>query len=261
MSKSNGFTVDSFRVAETAAVPSQRTSFPLPGVATQATVLIIDDELEIRSAVATSLAALGMRTLEASNAATASAIAASENPDLYLLDLGLPDRSGMELCGELRLWTSAPIIVLSARHAERDKVALLRAGADDYVSKPFGMTELVARVEAQLRRARTHHSKLPPTFDVDGLRIDLIHNELYRGTNQIRLSPTEWGIFRTLVLWRGRPVPHQEMFNAVWGRQFGNHSQYLRVYVTHLRRKIERDAATPRVILTEPGVGYRLGSD
>jgi two-component system KDP operon response regulator KdpE len=246
----------------TASAPPQRMShISPPSGAAQATILIIDDEREIRLAVATALAALGMRALEASSAATASAIAASENPDLYLLDLGLPDRSGMELCAELRRWTSAPIIVLSARHAERDKVALLRAGADDYVSKPFGMTELVARIEAQLRRARTPQRKLPPAFDLDGLSIDLPRSELRRGTTSIRLSPTEWGIFRTLVLWGGRPVPHQEMFNAVWGRQFGNPSQYLRVYVTHLRRKIERDAATPRVILTEPGVGYRLGSD
>ena len=227
---------------------------------TKATVLIIDDEREIRHAIGEALAALGMRVLEAPNAERASALAASENPDLYLLDLGLPDRSGMELCDELRRWSSAPIIVLSARHAERDKVALLRAGADDYVSKPFGMTELVARIEAQLRRARTPQSKLPPAFDLDGLRIDLPRSELRRGSVTIRLSRTEWGIFRTLVLWGGRPVPHQEMFNAVWGRQFGNPSQYLRVYVTHLRRKIERDAATPRVIITEPGVDYRLGS-
>ena len=243
------------------APPQRTTRTSSHADAEHATVLIIDDEREIRLAVAAALSAMGMRALEAPNAATASALAASENPDLYLLDLGLPDRSGMELCAELRLWTLAPIIVLSARHAERDKVALLRAGADDYVSKPFGMTELIARIEAQLRRARMPHRKLPPAFDLDGLTIDLIQNELRRGTSPIRLSPTEWGIFRTLVLWGGRPVPHQEMFNAVWGRQFGNPSQYLRVYVTHLRRKIERDAATPRVILTEPGVGYRLGSD
>ena len=225
------------------------------------TVLIIDDEREIRLAVADALTSLGMRALEAPNAASASSIALRENPDLYLLDLGLPDRNGLELCGELRQWTSAPIIVLSARHTERDKVSLLRAGADDYVSKPFGMTELVARIEAQLRRARTPHRKHPPAFELDGLQIDLGRSELRRTDTPIRLSRTEWGIFRTLVLWGGRPVPHQEMFNAVWGRQFGNPSQYLRVYVTHLRRKIELDPATPRIILTEPGVGYRLGCD
>lgn len=246
-------------IAATSPQPISRVASPADTA--QSTVLIIDDEREIRVAVAAALAAMGMRALDASSAAIASAIAASENPDLYLLDLGLPDRSGMELCAELRLWTSAPIIVLSARHAERDKVALLRAGADDYVSKPFGMTELVARIEAQLRRARTPHRKLPAAFDLDGLSIDLARSELRRGAMSIRLSRTEWGIFRTLVLWGGRPVPHQEMFNAVWGRQFGNPSQYLRVYVTHLRRKIERDPATPRVILTDPGVGYRLGSD
>ena len=246
-------------ISAVASTSTTRTvAAPVPS---NATVLIIDDEREIRHAVGEALAELGMRVLEAPNADRASALAASENPDLYLLDLGLPDRSGMELCGELRQWTSAPIIVLSARHAERDKVALLRAGADDYVSKPFGMTELVARIEAQLRRARTPQSKLPPAFELDGLHIDLPCNELRRDKATIRLSRTEWGIFRTLVLWGGRPVSHQEMFNAVWGRQFGNPSQYLRVYITHLRRKIERDPATPRVIITEPGVGYRLGSE
>ena len=245
---------------EAAPMTGNSSFAPMKGDA-RATVLIIDDEREIRVAVAEALARLGMRALEAPNAASASLIATRENPDLYLLDLGLPDRNGMELCGELRQWTSAPIIVLSARHTERDKVALLRAGADDYVSKPFGMTELVARIEAQLRRARTPQGKFPPTFELDGLTIDLARRELHRGATPIRLSRTEWGIFRTLVLWGGRPVPHQELFNAVWGREFGNPSQYLRVYVTHLRRKIERDPATPRIIVTEPGVGYRWGCD
>lgn len=225
------------------------------------TVLIIDDERDIRVAVADALRALDMRPLEACDAESAMETAARENPDLFLLDLGLPDKNGMVLCEELREWTSAPIIVLSARQTEHDKVAMLRAGADDYVSKPFGMTELVARIEAQLRRASTPHRSQPPIFEVDGLSIDLVRSELRRGDSVIRLSRTEWGIFRTLALSGGRPVPHQEIFDAVWGRQFGNPSQYLRVYVTHIRRKIERDPATPRVILTEAGIGYRLGSD
>lgn len=224
-------------------------------------VLIIDDERELRTAVAAALIRAGMQALEAQTGRAGIALAARENPDLFLLDLGLPDRQGIDVCRELRSWTSSPIIVLSARHAEPDKVAMLRAGADDYVSKPFGMTELIARVEAQLRRARTPHRDLPPVFEVDGLHIDMALGILHRDADPIRLSPTEWGIFRTLVQWAGRPVPNQEMFNAVWGRQFGNPSQYLRVYVTHLRRKIERDVSTPRVILTEPGIGYRLGSD
>lgn len=224
-------------------------------------ILIIDDEPELRTAVAAALTSAGMQALEAPTGGAGIQLAAAENPDLFLLDLGLPDRPGIDVCRELRSWTTSPIIVLSARHAELDKVAMLRAGADDYVSKPFGMTELIARVEAQLRRARTPHRDLPAVFEVDGLRIDMALGILRRNADVIRLSRTEWGIFRTLVQWAGRPVPHQEMFNAVWGRQFGNPSQYLRVYVTHLRRKIERDVSTPRVIVTEPGIGYRLGSD
>ena len=222
-------------------------------------VLIIDDERELRAAVVAALVGAGMQPLEAQTGSAGIELAARENPDLFLLDLGLPDRQGIDVCRELRSWTSSPIIVLSARHAELDKVAMLHAGADDYVSKPFGMTELIARVEAQLRRARTPHRDLPPVFEVDGLHIDIALGVLRRDAGAIKLSRTEWGIFRTLVQWAGRPVPHQEMFNAVWGRQFGNPSQYLRVYVTHLRRKIERDVSTPRVIVTEPGIGYRLG--
>ena len=224
-------------------------------------VLIIDDERELRTAVGAALIVAGMQTREAETGRAGVALAAHENPDLILLDLGLPDCRGIDVCGELRSWTSSPIIALSARHAELDKVAMLRAGADDYVSKPFGMTELIARVEAQLRRARTPHRDLAAVFEVDDLHIDMALGILRRNADPIRLTRTEWAIFRTLVQWAGRPVPHQEMFNAVWGRQFGNPSQYLRVYVTHLRRKIERDVSTPRVIITEPGIGYRLGSD
>lgn len=232
---------------------------PRAVAAAQPLILIIDDEREIGAAIAAALTDAGMQPLVARSASDAVRLAAQTNPDLFLLDLGLPDRPGIDVCRELRSWTSSPIIVLSARHAEPDKVALLRAGADDYVSKPFGMTELVARIEAQLRRAKTPHRDLPPSFELDGLHVDVARSELRRGERVIRLSPTEWGIFRTLVLWAGRPVPHQEMFNTVWGRQFGNPSQYLRVYITHLRRKIERDVATPRIIITEPGIGYRLG--
>lgn len=224
-------------------------------------VLIIDDERELRTAVGAALVVAGMQALEAETGTAGITVAARSNPDLILLDLGLPDRPGIDVCRELRSWTSSPIIVLSARHAEFDKVAMLRTGADDYVSKPFGMIELIARIEAQLRRARTPHRDLPAVLEVDGLHIDMALGVLRREEEPIRLTRTEWGIFQTLVQWAGRPVPHQEIFNAVWGRKFGNPSQYLRVYVTHLRRKIERDVSKPRVIITEPGIGYRLGSD
>lgn len=225
------------------------------------TILVIDDEAQIRRAVSAALSEHGARVLEAGTAKEGLEIAASENPDLFVLDLGLPDRPGLEVCRELRRWTSAPIVVLSARHAESEKVALLRAGADDYVCKPFGLNEFAARVDAQLRRARTPQRDAPSVIERDGLTVDLPRRAVRRGTTQIRLTPTEWSIIQTLAVNAGRTVTHQEIFDAVWGREFGSPSHYLRVYVTHLRRKIERNPGEPRIIITEPGVGYRLQND
>jgi two-component system, OmpR family, KDP operon response regulator KdpE len=222
------------------------------------TILIIDDEAQIRRAVSAALSEHGARVLEAGTATEGIELAAAENPDLFVLDLGLPDRPGIEVCRELRRWSSAPIVVLSARHAESEKVALLRAGADDYVCKPFGLHEFAARVEAQLRRARTPRHDAPSVFEADGLTVDLPRRAVRRGTTPIRLTPTEWSILQMLAIHAGRTVTHQEIFDTVWGREFGSPSQYLRVYVTHLRRKIERNPGEPRVIITEPGVGYRL---
>ncbi len=224
-------------------------------------ILIVDDETQVRRALSDSLMALPARVLEARTGAEAVATALSESPDLVVLDLGLPDRQGLEVCREIRRWSSAPIVVLSARHAEAEKIRLLNAGADDYVSKPFGLGELVARVQAQLRRTRTPRSDESAGVGVDGLAIDLAQREVRRDAMKIKLTPTEWNILRSLVVHGGRPVSHQQIFDAVWGREYGNPQQYLRVYVTHLRRKIERDPAQPRIILTEPGYGYRLGSD
>jgi len=222
------------------------------------TILIIDDEPEIRRLVASALAERGARVLQAQTAAEGIQIAAAENPDLYVLDLGLPDQPGLDVCHELRRWTSAPIVVLSARHAESEKVALLHAGADDYVSKPFGMRELAARIDAQLRRARMPLRDAPSVLEIGDLTIDLPRRIVRRGTKLVRLTPTEWSILQTLAVNAGRPVTHQDLFNLVWGREFGSPSHYLRVYVTHLRRKIELNPAEPRIIITEPGVGYRL---
>jgi two-component system, OmpR family, KDP operon response regulator KdpE len=222
------------------------------------TILIIDDEEQIRRAVSAALSENGTRVLQAGTATEGIELAAAENPDLFVLDLGLPDRPGLEVCRELRRWSSAPIVVLSARHAEADKVALLRAGADDYVSKPFGMHEFAARIEAQLRRARTPRHNVPSVIEVDGLTIDLPRRLVRRDTITIRLTPTEWSILQMLAVNAGRTVTHQEIFDTVWGREFGSPAHYLRVYVTHLRRKIERNPGEPRVIITEPGVGYRL---
>jgi two-component system, OmpR family, KDP operon response regulator KdpE len=222
------------------------------------TILIIDDEEQIRRAVSAALSENGTRVLQAGTATEGIELAAAENPDLFVLDLGLPDRPGLEVCRELRRWSSAPIVVLSARHAEADKVALLRAGADDYVSKPFGIHEFAARIEAQLRRARTPRHNVPSVIEVDGLTIDLPRRLVRRDSTTIRLTPTEWSILQMLAVNAGRTVTHQEIFDTVWGREFGSPAHYLRVYVTHLRRKIERNPGEPRVIITEPGVGYRL---
>ena len=224
-------------------------------------ILIVDDEVQVRRALSDSLMALPARVLEARTGAEALSTALSESPDLVVLDLGLPDRQGLDVCREIRRWSSAPIVVLSARHAEAEKIRLLNAGADDYVSKPFGLGEFVARVQAQLRRTRAPRDHASTIEEIDGLTIDVDRREVRRGTTKIKLTPTEWNILRSLVVHGGRPVSHQQIFDSVWGREYGNPQQYLRVYVTHLRRKIERDPARPRIILTEPGYGYRLGGD
>lgn len=223
-----------------------------------AAILVIDDEMQIRRALSESLAALCDKVVEAASGAEGIAQAAAASPDLIILDLGLPDMSGTKVCLEIRRWSSVPIVVLSARHAEQEKVELFSAGADDYVTKPFGLAELVARVQAQLRRARvTTHSATTPIL-YDGLAIDLAHREVRRDGTLIRLTRTEWQLLQTFVTHAGRTLTHQQIFDLVWAKSFGNPQQYLRVHLTNLRRKIEREPAAPRLIITEPGVGYRF---
>ncbi len=222
-------------------------------------ILVVDDESQIRHAVGEAMSALPARVIEARTARQAIETALATRPDLIVLDLGLPDGTGLDVCLEIRRWSAAPIVVLSARHAESEKIALLNAGADDYVAKPFSMGEFVARVNAQLRRARESPSLGDAVVECDGLIVDIPHRSVRRGDQVIRLTPIEWAILQTLARHAGRPVTHQQLFDAVWGRAFGNPQQYLRVYVTHLRRKIEQSPSRPRVIITEPGVGYRFG--
>jgi two-component system KDP operon response regulator KdpE len=222
-------------------------------------ILVIDDEYQIRSALSEALSALPAQVREARTARQGIELAAAEHPDVIILDLGLPDGAGLDVCAEIRRWSGAPIIVLSARHAEADKIALLNAGADDYVSKPFRIGELVARISAQLRRSRAPLGGGTAVVECDGLTVDIPRRLARRGDTAIRLTPIEWAILQTLARHAGRPVTHQQIFDAVWGRAFGNPQQYLRVYVTHLRRKIELNPAEPHIIFTEPGVGYRFG--
>ena len=224
------------------------------------TALVIDDEPQIRRAVAHALEDSFERVLEAESAAQGIDLAATSRPDLVVLDLMLPDRDGVAVCREIRGWSSVPIIVLSARHSEREKVALLDAGADDYVTKPFGTAELQARVRAQLRRARASAPGDNGVVEVEGLRIDLAGRTLARGNEEIHLTPTEWALLRTFVANAGKTLTHHQIFRHVWPNSPGDPQQYLRVYVANLRRKLERDPLRPRLILTEPGVGYRFAS-
>jgi two-component system KDP operon response regulator KdpE len=167
--------------------------------------------------------------------------------------------AGVDVCREIRQRSAVPIIVLSARHSEHEKVDLLNAGADDYVTKPFSVLELAARAKAQIRRAKTlaAATSTPGPVNIGGLTIDTINRKVSREGTQLHLTPIEWQILATLLGAAGRTLTHQQIFDAVWGRQFGSPQQYLRVHITNLRRKVEIDPAAPQLIITEPGVGYR----
>jgi two-component system KDP operon response regulator KdpE len=226
-----------------------------------ATVLVIDDEPQIRRVVRHALEEVGTRVLEAGSAKEGIDLAASARVDLIVLDLGLPDRGGIDVCRDVRGWTSVPIVVLSARHSDEEKVRLLDAGADDYVTKPFSTSELQARVRAQLRRARIGASRGDATIRADGLVIDLARRSVRRDDTAIHLTPIEWELLRVLATNAGRTMTHGQLFTQVWSRSHGDAQQYLRVHVANLRRKIERDPVRPRLIITEPGVGYRFDVD
>lgn len=225
-------------------------------------ILVVDDEPAIRRLLRTSLSSQSFRVLEAADGRAALAEIEQSRPDLIVLDLGLPDMPGADVCREVRRWGTMPIVVLSARHAEDEKVGLLNLGADDYITKPFSTQEFSARVRAHLRRfqslsAPSHNA----TIAADGLNIDLVRRRVSRGSGAIHLTPIEWEILRTLATASGRTLTHQQIFDAVWGRAFGNPQQYLRVHITNLRRKVEADPSRPQLIITEPGVGYRFESN
>jgi two-component system KDP operon response regulator KdpE len=222
-------------------------------------ILVIDDEPQIRRALRNALREVADRVLEAESGSAGIDLAATQSPELVVLDLGLSDIPGDEVCREIRRFATMPIVVLSARHDEEDKVRLLSLGADDYVTKPFSTNELLARVKAQLRRARTQSSTHHDTPIVAGdLTIDIARRIVLRDTHQLHVTPIEWNILRALALSAGRTLTHQQLFDAVWGREFGDPQRYLRVHITNLRRKIEPHPAAPRHIVTEPGVGYRF---
>jgi two-component system KDP operon response regulator KdpE len=225
-------------------------------------LLVIDDEPQIRRVLRNAFADMG-RVLQAGSGREGIDLAAAERPDVVVLDLGLPDVSGLDVCREIRRWSTAPIIVLSARHSEQEKTTLLDAGADDYVTKPFSPAELQARVRAQLRRAQMAATgSAPGPVRAGELEIDLVGRTVMRAGQRVRLTRTEFELLRVLVSHAGRTLTHQQLFREVWaGRSAGDAQQYLRVHIAHLRRKLEADTVRPRHLLTEPGVGYRFEID
>ncbi len=229
-------------------------------MAGRTTVLVIDDEAPIRRVIRHSLESEDLRVLEAATARSGVDLAAAERPDLIVLDLGLPDANGAELCREVRGWSTALILVLSARHADSEKVELLDAGADDYVTKPFSPAELTARVRALLRRASAARPDAGRPFVHGDLTVDFERRSVRRGESTVHLTPIEWELLKALATQAGRVMTHQQLFRAAWkGRDHGDAQQYLRVYVAHLRRKLEVDPVRPHHIFTVAGVGYRFG--
>jgi two-component system, OmpR family, KDP operon response regulator KdpE len=222
-----------------------------------ARVLVVDDEPQIRRLLRVSLSAQGYHLLEAGTGQQALTSAATEHPDLVILDLGLPDMDGQEVVRRLREWTAVPIIVLSVRDREKDKVQAFDQGADDYVTKPFGMSELMARMRAALRH-RLLTETTDPVFRSGILVVDLMRRLVTVDGREIKLTPKQYDLLRVLVAHAGKVLTHQQLLRQVWGPGYSEESQYLRVYVGQLRQKIEPDPARPRYILTEPGVGYRL---
>jgi two-component system KDP operon response regulator KdpE len=227
-----------------------------------ATVLLIEDEPQMRRFLRAALENQPYTLVEAGTAREGLAQAASRAPELVLLDLGLPDGDGITVARQIREWSAVPIIVLSARGREQDKVAALDAGADDYLTKPFGVGELLARMRVALRHARRKDAGPDaPEFTLGELRVDFEHRRVRRGGADVHLTPTEYKLLCELVRNAGRVLTHRHLLKEVWGINYINQTAYLRVYMAQLRHKLEDDPTRPRFLLTEPGVGYRFAGE
>ena len=220
-------------------------------------VLIIEDEHAIRRFLRTALEADGMRVFEAETLQRGLIEAATRKPDLVILDLGLPDGDGIDFIREVRQWSQMPIIVLSARAEETDKIAALDAGADDYLSKPFGIGELQARLRVALRR-HSANASAEPVFTFSDIQVDLAARRILRGTHEIHLTPIEFRLLAVLLNNHGKVLTQRQLLNQVWGPNAVEHSHYLRIYMGHLRQKLEADPTRPLHLLTETGIGYRF---
>jgi two-component system, OmpR family, KDP operon response regulator KdpE len=222
-------------------------------------ILVIEDEPPIRRFLRTALTAHGYKYVEAATAKEGLAQATTRQPDLIILDLGLPDQDGLEVVRQMREWTALPIIILSVRGQESDKITALDAGADDYLTKPFGVGELLARIRVILRHvARAGRKPDEPLFAVGELQVDLENRQVFVDKAEVHLTPIEYRLLATLIRYAGKVVTHRQLLNEVWGPGYTGESQYLRVYMTQLRHKLEADPARPRYLTTEIGVGYRL---
>lgn len=225
----------------------------------ETTILVIDDEAPIRRLLRATLGSQGYRVLEAGNATEGLQQAAAHQPDLILLDLGLPDLDGLEVTRRLRAWTQTPIVVLSARGHEHDKVAALDIGADDYLTKPFGASELLARIRVALRHAeRARQTPPDPVVETGDLRVNLAQRQVTIAGAEVHLTPIQYELLAVLARHVGKVLTHKQLLKEVWGPSYGQETHYLRVYMGQLRQKLEADPARPRYLLTEPGVGYRL---
>ncbi|HJS30021.1 MAG TPA: response regulator transcription factor [Anaerolineales bacterium] len=222
-------------------------------------VLVVDDERAIRRYLRAALSAQGMVVVEASSGEEALRAAAVERPEVVILDLGLPDLDGLEVTRRMREWTDIPIIILSVREQESEKVAALDAGADDYLTKPFGISELMARIRASLRRSARPAKE--PVIEIKELRIDLERRQVTVAGEEVALTPTEYDILRLLAQNSGKVLTHRQLLHTVWGNAFEDDLHILRVNISNIRRKIEPDPTRPSYIQTEAGVGYRLRSE
>jgi two-component system KDP operon response regulator KdpE len=224
-------------------------------------ILVIDDEPQILRAIRTILTEKKFRVTTASRGEEGLTLAATMVPDLIILDLGLPDMDGVEVCSRLREWTQTPVIILSVRDSERDKVAALDMGADDYLTKPFGIEELLARVRVALRHAGSRKEEQSKIVKAGPVTIDLVWHIVKRGDEEIKLTGIEYKLLAYLASNHHRVLTHQSILSHVWGPEDADHTEYLRVYMRQLRKKLEDDPERPQYILTEPGIGYRFIAD
>jgi len=225
-------------------------------------ILLIEDEPQMRRFLRITLRSQGYRLVESETGSDGLAQAATRNPDIVLLDLGLPDLDGIDVTKRLREWTQTPIIVISAREQEQDKVHALDAGADDYLTKPFNAGELLARIRVALRHISRHDVyQQEPVFILDNLRVDLTRRQVFVGEQEVHLTPIEYKLLMVMIHHAGKVITHNQLLKEVWGPAHVNEVQYLRVYMTQLRHKLEADPARPRFLMNEPGIGYRLKYD